>query len=77
MEDPGMRKLLQATLVLCFVTNLWGFSSATQEVQGPKMVLKEQTFDAGQVLEGALIQHTFQVLNEGNQTLLIKDVRPG
>ena len=72
-----MRRFLQAVLVLCFVSTFWGVSTATQEVQGPKMVLKEKIFDSGQVLEGAVIQHTFQVLNEGDQTLLIKEVRPG
>jgi hypothetical protein len=77
MEDIGMRRFWQATLALFFVTTAWGYSAATQEVHGPKMVIKEQVSDFGEVMEGAVVNHTFQVINEGDQTLLIKDVKPG
>jgi hypothetical protein len=77
MEVIGMRRFWQATLVFSFITTTWGYSAATQKVQGPKMVIKEPVSDFGEVMEGAVVNHTFQVINEGDQTLLIKDVKPG
>jgi hypothetical protein len=41
------------------------------------MLIKEQVADFGEVMEGAVVSHSFQVINEGDQTLLIKDVKPG
>jgi hypothetical protein len=77
MEDIGMRRFWQVILVLCFVATAWGYSAATQKVQGPRMVIQEQVSDFGEVMEGAVVNHTFRVINEGDQTLLIKDVKPG
>ena len=41
------------------------------------MVLEEQKFDFGEVKEGEVISHDFKVLNQGDQTLEIKNVKPG
>jgi len=54
-----------------------GSSSLAQEAQGPEMVLKEQVFDFEEVKEGEIIEHTFQVLNRGDETLNIITVKPG
>lgn len=43
----------------------------------PLVVLPEQVVDLGEVREGKTIQHAFTVLNRGDQTLLIRDVKPG
>ncbi|MFO7737940.1 MAG: DUF1573 domain-containing protein [Desulfatiglandaceae bacterium] len=72
-----MRRFLQAIWVLCFVTSSWGYSAATPKIQGPGMVIKSPVADFGEVMEGAEVNHTFDVINEGDQTLLIKDVKPG
>ena len=45
--------------------------------QGPKAVFKELMFDFGDVKEGDIAEHTFVVANKGDQTLEIKDVKPG
>ena len=52
-------------------------SAHAQKAQGPKMVLKERVFDFKEVKEGEVIEHTFIVLNQGEETLEIKKVKPG
>lgn len=54
-----------------------GYQAVAQQQDGPKMVLKNQEFDAKEVKEGETIEHAFHVLNQGNQPLQIKDVKPG
>jgi hypothetical protein len=44
---------------------------------GPKMVLKEQDFDFGEVEGEDVITHTFEVLNQGDEVLIIEKVSPG
>jgi hypothetical protein len=48
-----------------------------QEEKGPKMVLKETEFDFGEVKEGRVLQHSFSVVNKGNEELRIISVKPG
>ena len=48
-----------------------------QQALGPRMFLEEKHFDAKQVKEGQIIEHTFNVLNVGDSTLEIKKVDPG
>ena len=43
----------------------------------PKMVLKEQSFDFGEVKGEGVITHAFEVLNQGDGILTIKKVSPG
>ena len=54
-----------------------GQFALAQETSGPKMILQERLFDFGEVKEGKIIRHTFKVLNQGNESLEIKKVRPG
>lgn len=72
-----MRRCWKAVLLLTVGSIFWAFSVPAQEVQVPKMVVKELVYDFKEVMEGSVIQHTFQVFNEGDQTLEIKNVRPG
>ncbi len=53
------------------------FPVLAQEKQGPKMVPKELEVDFGEVKEGEVIEHTFSVLNQGDEPLEIVEVRPG
>jgi hypothetical protein len=48
-----------------------------EQPTGPKMVIKEMEYDFKDVKEGDLIEHAFQVLNQGDQVLEIREVRPG
>jgi hypothetical protein len=54
----------------------WGAIGADQQT-GPKMVMKEMAYDFKEVKEGDVIEHVFQVLNQGDQVLEIREVRPG
>ena len=45
--------------------------------QGPKILIKEGSFDAGNVKQGDTITHSFMVLNQGDEELLIEKVEPG
>jgi hypothetical protein len=72
-----MKRYWLALLLLFFLSAFWDHSLRAQDVRGPKMVLKEQVFDFKEVKEGDVVQHTFKVFNEGDQTLEIKNVRPG
>ncbi len=50
-------------------------SPASQEE--PSMQIAETTFDFGEVVEGATVEHTFNVKNTGKAVLQIEQVRPG
>jgi hypothetical protein len=41
------------------------------------MVLPERSFDFKEVEEGKVLEHSFKILNKGNQPLEIKNVNPG
>ena len=72
-----MRKRWLVGMICIALLAFFGYSSLAQEPRGPKMVLKERVFDFKEVKKGEIIRHTFQVLNEGDQTLEIKNVKPG
>lgn len=43
----------------------------------PSLVMEETAYDAGEVLDAAVIQHIFIVKNKGEGPLEILKVRPG
>lgn len=61
-------------LVLSFTLFLSPILGET--AKGPKMVLKEKAFDFKEVDEGKVVEHAFEVLNEGDAPLEIKKVQP-
>ena len=52
-------------------------ASLAQTPSGPSMILPERSFDFRDVEEGKVVEHTFKVLNKGNQPLEITNVNPG
>jgi len=51
--------------------------SFTDEAQGaPQIALKQQIHDFKNVLEGELLTHTFELLNQGDEALKIERVKP-
>ena len=48
-----------------------------QDGIGPKMVIGQTEYDAKEVKQGEIINHTFKILNTGDQVLEIKNVKPG
>ncbi len=43
----------------------------------PVLVINERLFDAGEVRQGAMIEHNFRVFNTGEAPLQVLNVRPG
>jgi len=72
-----MNKFRLAIVTYIFLFLLCPYPVLTQEVKGPKMVLKERVFDFKEVKEGEAIEHTFLIFNQGDQPLEIKNVKPG
>jgi hypothetical protein len=48
-----------------------------QDGKGPRMTVVEREFDFKEVKEGAVLEHTFKILNKGNEPLKIISVKPG
>ena len=72
-----MKKILMIELFF-FLTFFFLSSPATaQNVTGPQMVISETSHDFKEVDEGAVLEHSFKVMNRGNQVLEIKNVNPG
>ena len=79
-----MTKMHKFKTPFCFFTVLlavslffWGSLVLAEGTLGPKIVLEEYVYDFDEVLEGTVVQHAFKVLNQGDQILEIKNVRPG
>ena len=60
-----------ALLLMC------GHFALADQGGAPKMILKGQNFNFGEVMEGEVITHTFEVLNQGDEILTIEKVSPG
>jgi hypothetical protein len=74
------RRSIQGVLAGMILVSLSLFLAShapAQEARGPKMALPEQSFDFEEVLEGVVIDHTFQVLNQGDETLEIQRISTG
>ena len=72
-----MKRAFQIIVSIFLFSVFWGHTLPAQENRGPKIVVKEPVFDFKEIKEGDVVQHTFKVLNEGDQILEIKNVRPG
>ncbi|MBW2117450.1 MAG: DUF1573 domain-containing protein [Deltaproteobacteria bacterium] len=72
-----MKKYFNMVLACAFVSLFFGHFALARELQGPKMFLEELKFDFGEVKEGVVVSHTFRVLNQGDQPLEIRKVKPG
>lgn len=71
----NLRLLGIGLVIVCAA--FFGVFCWAQEPSGPNMVLDETDFDAGQVLQGEVIEHAFTVRNSGDQALEIHKVNPG
>jgi hypothetical protein len=71
-----MRK--RTKISLCFIiiflicVNVWPI-----ETTGPSLIILEPNYDAKEVQEGIIIDHSFSFKNEGDALLEIKKVNPG
>jgi hypothetical protein len=69
----------QQVLAFMLVAVAAGFFSPplpAQEQKGPQIAIKEATYDFGKVVEGAKLQHVFEVGNTGDAALDIQRIQP-
>lgn len=71
-----MKRNTILALGILFIFSMGGPATAA-DVNGPRIVVEEPEFDFQTVKEGAVVTHTFHVLNRGNEPLRILSVRPG
>ena len=64
-------------ILLLFAIIFLPLSSSAIEDSRPQIYFEKINYDAGKVMEGTVIDHTFTVYNRGGETLNIKAVRPG
>jgi hypothetical protein len=48
-----------------------------QDGKGPRIAVEAREFDFKEVKEGTVLEHTFKILNKGDEPLKIISVRPG
>ena len=77
MSRPAPAPGLFLITVLCVFVFCGVEQSFSDEAKGfPHLVLKQQIHDFKNVLEGEVLTHTFELLNQGDATLRIDRVKP-
>ena len=73
-----MKKLF-LTIVGLFSIMVWCNLCVAQDQagKGPKITVEGREFDFKDVKEGTVLEHTFKILNKGNEPLKIISVKPG
>jgi uncharacterized protein (DUF58 family) len=64
--------LLVFIIMVLLTSQIWGL-----DAKAPEIFFEEKTYSAGDVIEGAILEHTYTVYNRGNSVLKIRNVRPG
>ena len=72
MTNLRFRLLITAAVAVL----LAGAGSAVNAAEGPNMVVPEKVKDMGKVAQGDVLDVDFEIVNEGDETLEIKAVRP-
>jgi hypothetical protein len=72
-----MKRVAMLALFCCMIFFFFSSAAPGQQVTGPQMVMTETSHDFKEVGEGAVLEHSFQVINRGSQVLEIKNVNPG
>ena len=55
---------------------MYGIGYTAAEISGPHLVVPETNFDFKEVKEGEKIEHTFTIVNKGDEVLEIDRVKP-
>ena len=73
-----MKKLF-LMIVGLFSIALWGNLCLAQDPagKGPRITVEGREFDFKDVKEGTVLEHTFKILNKGDEPLKIISVKPG
>ena len=70
-----MTKKIRLVQIIALFLIIGGHLCWAQQIKGPSMHLVEETFDAQEVMEGSVIEHSFKVLNQGDSPLEITKVK--
>jgi len=77
MKKPEVRPIFVLALILsAFLVCVRGNPAWAQGQGGPHLVLKGQIHDFRDVIEGQVLEHTFEVANQGDRALEIERVKP-
>ena len=49
---------------------------SAQELKGPRIEVKQETYDIGSVRQGTQAVHVFEVRNSGTELLVIESLQP-
>jgi hypothetical protein len=73
------RWLAKPPAVLLAVALILGLSSFAwaARTHGPAIFIPQPTYNAGKIVEGKILTHTFVIKNRGTQDLVIRNVKPG
>ena len=72
-----MKKKSYLSYVLFFIILFIFSMSNGADTSGPRIFIDEPTFDAKDIKGGENLEHIFKVINKGDRTLEISDVKPG
>jgi len=74
-----MKRLFILNLIffLALSSGITIFDDCVLASPAPKIFIKEGAFDYGKVKQGETISHSFMVVNQGDEKLLIEKVEPG
>ena len=72
-----MKQQVLALLLVAVAAGFFGSPLPAQEQKkGPRIEVKEAAYDFGKVVEGAKLQHVFEVGNTGDAALDIQRIQP-
>ncbi len=63
------------SLSIIFISRITGAEKGV--VQWPYMAMDNDSFNAGYIHEGEIVEHSFTVINKGTIPLILKTVKPG
>jgi hypothetical protein len=77
LRGARMGKKPHLPYVLIFFIFFISSLSHAAGASGPKIYFDEPVFDAKDIKSGEYLEHTYKVMNKGDSTLEISDVKPG
>lgn len=76
-RSKKMKKIFYSIPFIILFLFMYLNTGLAQDGIGPKMVIEQTEYNAKEVKQGEIINHTFKILNTGDQVLEIKSVKPG
>jgi hypothetical protein len=71
-----MKKRILAIMLVAATAGFFCPPLPAQEQKGPQIEVKDAAYDFGKVVEGAKLQHVFEVRNSGDAALDIQQIQP-